>query len=86
MDEKRMEKSTAFTRVLKEKEDLDEKITGLNNFLNNFRGENGKYDYEAIERKVGSEEAAVALFDQFEAMLTYSKALNTRILVWYGEK
>lgn len=86
MSEKMIEKSTAFTRVLKEKEELDEKITGLNNFLNNFRDETGKYDYSAIELKVGGQEAAVALFDQLEAMLAYSKALNTRILLWYGEK
>lgn len=72
-DERNCENSdTPFTRLVDEKQALDEKIIKLHAFLK---------DEETASKIAGSFQVG-QMREQLEVMLRYSSILNTRILTW----
>lgn len=68
--------SDTFLRLVDEKQELDDRIVKLKAFIDSFD------DYGKLAEKVGSNQAAAALYEQLDAMVHYSNTLNTRIVLW----
>ena len=68
--------SDAYLRLVDEKQELDDRIVKLKAFIDSFD------DYGKLAEKVGSDQAATALYEQLDAMVHYSNILNTRIVLW----
>ena len=68
--------SDTFLRLVDEKQELDDRIVKLKAFIDSFD------DYGKLAEKVGSDQAATALYEQLDAMVRYSSILNTRIVLW----
>lgn len=68
--------SDTFLRLVDEKQELDDRIVKLKAFIDSFD------DYGKLVEKVGSDQAATALYEQLDAMVHYSSILNTRIVLW----
>lgn len=68
--------SDTFLRVVEEKRELDERIRKLKAFLDSFS------EYSDLVAKVGSDQAADALYRQLDIMIEYSNALNIRLVLW----
>lgn len=68
--------SDTFLRLVDEKQELDNRIVKLKAFIDSFD------EYFKLVEKVGSNQAADALYEQLDAMVRYSSILNTRIVLW----
>ena len=68
--------SDAYLRLIDEKQELDDRIMKLKAFLDSFD------EYDKLVLKVGSNQAADALYEQLDVMVRYSSLLNTRITLW----
>ena len=68
--------SDTFLRLVDEKQELDDRIVKLKAFIDSFD------EYFKLVEKVGSNQAADALYEQLDAMVRYSSILNTRIVLW----
>lgn len=68
--------SSALLRLIGEKQELDNRIMKLKGFINSFD------EYDELVRKVGSDQAADAIIEQLDVMISYSNLLNTRIVLW----
>lgn len=64
--------STPFSRLVEEKQALDEKIVKLNDFLKNDEKACNTAGYPQVAQ----------MREQLDVMLRYSGILNTRILTW----
>lgn len=73
------ERSSAFNRLLEEKNNLDDKIFKLKQFLAKYEKANA---HEELVKKVGSQRAADELYHQLEIEIELSNILNTRIILW----
>ena len=68
--------SDAYLRLIDEKQELDDRIVKLKAFIDSFD------EYGELAEKVGSNQAADALYEQLDVMVRYSCLLNTRIVLW----